>query len=449
MIAVNAGFEMLQQQMGEDYKNCFKDMRYIEFSAGAVPANKRRQLVEDLPNVRLHNTWGSTETGGGLFLEFSANKDKIESAGAAINDTEAAVLDNDGNIVPIGEYGRLALKGKALMLGYYQDPKLTEDALHGEWLWTNDMAKMDTDGYVYLNGRVDDIISVGGEKVAPADIEKIISMQPGVRECACCGVDDPKGILGQVPVVFMVADANGYDEKQIEEQIRRLGNGFMVPAAFIKLQELPRNYMGKIDRKAMKEIWKTSLKDESAEANQSGNDNFADKVLELITSRRSVRAFLEKPVERELIDKLLLAGRMAPSGHNMQTWRFTVLQSQDKIDNLKEVTEKVAAEKKSLFYGFQNPQALIIVSNDRRNADGAQDASAAIENILLMAHALGLGACWINALHHISDEPEIREVLNSYSIPTTHLVYGMVGIGYPQSVPKMPVKKENVINFIE
>lgn len=133
----------------------------------------------------------------------------------------------------------------------------------------------------------------------------------------------------------------------------------------------------------------------------------------------------------------------------MQTWQFTVLTAQSVICRLKERVEKVAAEKKTLCYGFLNPQAMILVSNDRRNPDGVQDSSAAIENILLMAHALGLGACWINALRQISDEPDIREILNQFSIPRTHLVYGMIGLGFSEHVPKMPVKKENIVKFIE
>ncbi|MCI9173360.1 MAG: AMP-binding protein [Lachnospiraceae bacterium] len=448
MAAVNAGFGMLQQQMGGRYREVFSRMRYIEFSAGAVPAEKRKQLAQDLPGVRLYNTWGSTETGGGLFLEFSARTDKIQSAGKAIHDIQIKIVGNQGEKLAEGEYGRLALKGSALMKGYFKDPELTEEALRQGWLFTNDLARMDKDGYVYLNGRADDLISVGGEKVAPADVERIVLEQPGVKECACCGVEDPKGVLGQVPVLFLVPEGGGYQEKQLEEQIRAQGSGFMVPAAYVKLQELPRNYMGKLDRGQLKAVWEKCTRENSSCKTENSSD-FSAKVLELIVSRRSVRAYQERPVEKELLDKLVLAGRMAPSGHNMQTWRFTVLTAQPAIARLKEIAEKVAAEKKTIIYGFLNPQAMILVSNDRRNPDGIQDSSAAIENILLMAHALGLGACWINVLRQISDEPEIRGILDQFEIPSTHLAYGLIGLGFPESTPEMPVKKENVVKFIE
>ncbi len=448
MATVNAGFEMLQQQMGGRYREVFSRMRYIEFGAGAVSAEKRKQLAQDLPGVRLYNTWGSTETGGGLFLEFSARTDKIQSAGKAIHDIQIKIVGSQGEKLAEGEYGRLALNGSALMKGYFKDPELTKETLRQGWLFTNDLARMDKDGYVYLNGRVDDLISVGGEKVAPADVERIVLEQPGVKECACCGVEDPKGVLGQVPVLFLVPEGGGYQEKQLEEQIRIQGSGFMVPAAYVKLQELPRNYMGKLDRGQLKAVWKEYAKENSSCKAENSSD-FSAKVLELIVSRRSIRAYQERPVEKELLDKLVLAGRMAPSGHNMQTWRFTVLTAQPAIARLKKIAEKVAAEKKTIIYGFLNPQAVILVSNDRRNPHSIQDSSAAIENILLMAHALGLGACWIDVLRQISDEPEIRGLLERFEIPSTHLVYGLIGLGFPESKPEMPVKKENVVKFIE
>lgn len=446
MAAVISGFEMLQQQMGETYISTFEKLKYIEFSAGPVSVMKRKQLIRDLPNVKLYNTWGSTETGGGLFLEFSATQDKIESAGKAINDIQLAVVDTDGKALRVGESGRLALSGSALMAGYFGEPGLTEETLHGEWLWTNDLAKLDEDGYVYLSGRVDDIISVGGEKVSPADVERIVSAQPGVKECACCGVDDPKGILGQVPVVFIVAAENGYDEKQIEGEVRKKGNGFMVPSAFVNLPELPRNYMGKVDRSKLKEIWNT--KNKPAQKEMDGND-FAASVLSLMVNRRSIRNFTEKQVEKNKIEDILLAGRYAPSGHNMQTWKFTVINEGAEIKRLKEVTKTVAERRTSSFYGFHNPSTLIIVSNNRKNILAKQDSSAAIENMLLMAHAHGLGACWLNSWISISDEPEIRALFDRYSIPKEHIVYGIVALGYAANPVKTPAKKENVVFYFD
>ena len=444
MVAVASGFQMLLEQMGDAYKSVFHTMKYIEFSAGAVPVTMRQKLVEDLPKVRLYNTWGSTETGGGLFLCFSEKKDKITSAGAAINDIVLGIADDDGKI-HVDSYnasGRLALQSNAMMLGYYKDEQLTKQTISGKWLYTNDSAFMDKDGYIYLNGRIDDLISVGGEKVAPSAVERIVMEYMEVTDCVCIGVDDPDGILGQVPILFVVSN-DKYQVKHLLEHIRIYGNNYMVPYSVVNIHEIPRNYMGKVDRKALYELW---LHDNERNKKTRG---FSDEVMELMLTRRSIRQFTDEPVDIEILKKLVHVAAMAPSGHNMQTWRFTVINNLGIIDRIKETTKKVAKEKKTLFYGFNNPSALIIVSNDRRNPDALQDSSAAIENILLLSHASNLGACWLNAWFTICDEPEIRAMMDEFKIPKTHIVHGIVGIGYPANTVKTPAKKENVAMFIE
>ena len=173
------------------------------------------------------------------------------------------------------------------------------------------------------------------------------------------------------------------------------------------------------------------------------------KFMNVIMTRRSIRAFTEQEIPREILERVLQAGRMAPTGHNAQTWRFTVLTDAGRIAHLRDTARRAASAKGTLFYGFNNPRALIIISNDRRNPDGIMDSSAAAENILLSAHVLGLGACWISALRFISDEPEIRELLNGLGIPETHTAYVTVGLGYSAGAVKVPVKKENVIFFAD
>lgn len=442
LVAVTSGFERIREQVGSEYVEFYKNLKYIEFSAGAVPADLRAKYIADLPDVRLYNTWGSTETGGALFIEFSSHKDKLDSAGHAINDIETYIVDDKGNYLPAGEFGRLAIKSSAVMKGYYKDDDLTSAFIHDGILYTNDLAKMDEDGFIYLNGRVDDIISVGGEKVSPVEIENIVSGLDSIKGVACIGVEDEK--LGQMPVLFVVSNGT-VDSRMIEERLRTFGNGYMIPKQIIQLPDLPRNYMGKLDRKELRKIY--SEKHEAGKEKE--NTSHADDFLNLITSRRSVRAFIEKPVEKEILDKILLAGRMAPSGHNQQTWRFTVLRNKDNINELKETTGVVAKRCNTSYYGWNNPQVLVIVSNDKRNFTGSQDSSAAIENMLLASHAFGLGSCWLNSLLHISDENEIRDLLTKYGIPSTHIVYGIVALGYYEGTVKTPVKKENCIHYYD
>ncbi|MCM1191187.1 MAG: AMP-binding protein [Butyrivibrio sp.] len=444
MVCVASGFEMIKQQIGKDYQKILSRLRYIEFSAGPVPKPLRKELCDSLPETTIYNTWGSTETGGALFLDVSHKQDKTWSAGAPINDIQIKIVDDSFQELPHDGHtvGRLALKGDMLLSGYYRNEKLSAEYMRDGWFITNDAVSIDEESYVRMRGRVDDIISVGGEKVAPADVERLVEEACGMPGCVCVGVTDPDGILGSVPVVF--AAGKFADQKKIEEYIRTKGNSFMVPRAFVTVPEIPRNYMGKIDRKALKQLWDERLLDRDKREEHADS---AALLLNLIKGRRSIRNFTDRVVEAEKLSDILEAGRYAPSGHNMQTWRFTVLTDSGEIQKLKNVIEPVAKEKGTPFYGFLNPRNAIIVSNDRRNNYGIQDCAAATENMLLMAHAHGLGAVWLNSCLYISDEPPIREQLRKYEIPDSHVVYGIIALGYYDDPVKIPAKKENIIFY--
>lgn len=187
--------------------------------------------------------------------------------------------------------------------------------------------------------------------------------------------------------------------------------------------------------------------------NESRRENrdqeFMNETVQTILSRRSVREFTDKPIPQALLDVIVQTGVYAPSGYNIQTWQFTVMQEQDQIQNLKEAMGRVAKEKRVYFYGFNNPVVMVLVSNDRRNADGIQDSSCAAQNIMLAAHSFGVGSVWINALMTICDEPEIRALLRGYGIPDTHIVWAAIAMGWPAQPGKLLAKKQDVIKYLE
>lgn len=108
----------------------------------------------------------------------------------------------------------------------------------------------------------------------------------------------------------------------------------------------------------------------------------------------------------------------------------------------------VAQEKGVYFYGQQNPNVLILVSNDRRNKDGVQDSSCAAENMMLAAQSYEIGSVWINALMTICDEPQIREMLDQYELPKNHIVWATLALGYPQVPGKLLAKKTTVVYWV-
>lgn len=172
-----------------------------------------------------------------------------------------------------------------------------------------------------------------------------------------------------------------------------------------------------------------------------------DKILENIITRRSVRSFQQKQINKEELEQIMKAAVYAPSGMNQQSWHFTVIQNKEKMKTLaKAMAKQLGKDEDS--YNFYKPDVLIMASNDRNNTNGLADCSCALQNIFLMSHELGIGSVWINQLKNICDEPEIRSILNSFEIPQQHIVWGMAALGYPVEESKDKKRKEGTIHYI-
>lgn len=442
-VSVPASLERLYRQMGSKFAETLGTLRYMEIGAGSLSYDMKKKLVRLLPNTRIINTWGSTETGGAIFLNVSEHPDKLTSLGRPVDGVKVKVIDSEGNesrATDINTAGRMALQGEMQMAGYFRLPEATADALVDGWLYTNDMVYTDDDGYVYMLGRADDIINVGGEKVSPIEVENIAAEYGQIQECACIGVTDPEGILGQVPILYYVLEAGeeALDRKELVRFLSRRMEAYKMPHEYVQIDELPRNRMKKLNRKKLYERWE-----------ENGDLNVWNPIVETILKRRSVRNFKEQHIPRALLEMIVKAGLQAPSGHNMQSWRFTVIRNHEKIEELKNLVTKVAAEKNISFYGMNNPDAVILVSNDRRNENGIQDSACAAENMMLAAQSYGIGSVWVNALKTLCDEPEIRALLSSFGVSPKQVVWSMLCLGYPAGETKPVARRTDVVRWVE
>ena len=445
MAAVPASMEIICGQMQDKFAEIVGRFRYIEIGAGSLTIEQRKRFAKQLPNTVIYNTWGSSETGGALFINVTENINdpvKVGAVGKPLPNVQVKVLDENGNEMKSDSthHGRMALKGDMQMAGYWNMEELTKETLKDGWLLTSDMVYLDEDGYVYMLGRADDIINVGGEKVSPIEVENTAGQYEHIKECACIGVEDPAGISGQVPVLLVVAKDSEYSEDELKTFMAQRLERYKLPAHYLPLQELPRNRMQKLDRKAMKLIW---------DKHQNGEGVLMNPVIQALLTRRSIRRFTDRPIPRDLLDMILQAGYYAPTGHNMQTWRFTVLTNPDRIAKLKEVTVKTAKENKVYCYGFENPQCIILISNDERNNNGCQDASCAAENIFLAAHSYGIGSTWLNALKTLRNVEPVKSFLDELNIPSNHVVWCMAALGYPTAEGAQLAKKKDVVHFVD
>ena len=228
-------------------------LRYISNTAAALPVDHIARLRELLPHVRIFSMYGLTECKRVSYLPPEELDRKPASVGKAMPNTEAWVVDDDGNPTAPGVVGELVVRGPHVMQGYWRRPEVTERMLKpgptpGERiLHTGDLFKCDEEGFLYFVGRKDDIIKSRGEKVAPREIENVLHALDGIGEAAVLGI--PDSILGQAIVAFVtLREGSTLTEKDVRRHCARHMEDFMVPQYVEIMDALPRSPAGKVDK---------------------------------------------------------------------------------------------------------------------------------------------------------------------------------------------------------
>ena len=192
--------------------------------------------------------------------------------------------------------------------------------------------------------------------------------------------------------------------------------------------------------------------------------------MEAILTRRSTRKMKPEIPPRELIEKILLAGKAAPSGHNNHTARFLVITSRKVLDDLAILVEKefaamnadedtyaslrhsIKKKKKGGYVFHYHGPVLIVVADQKGYGNAMADSACALENMMLAAHALGLGSCWINQLHWLDEDPAVRSCLEGLGLSKEETITGALIVGYAAEdlstrAPREP--KGNPVLWIE
>lgn len=159
--------------------------------------------------------------------------------------TTVSIRDGAGAPVPAGTSGELWVRGPHVCDGYWRRPDATAAAFTDGWFRTGDVGVQAPDGYLTLEGRRSDLIISGGFNIYPREIEELLGALPGVREAAVVGAPDP--VRGEVPVAYVVGDADVADEALLAAVRAELAS-FKVPRGVVRVDALPRNAMGKVQR---------------------------------------------------------------------------------------------------------------------------------------------------------------------------------------------------------
>ena len=238
-------------------------LQLITYGAAPMPYEVVRRAVDvfapDRANVGLMNSYGQTEATGSMTTlgpddhrlngtpeENDLKIQRLRSVGRAMTDIDVAILLPDGRQAPANEEGEICIRGDRVMRGYNKRDDDTESALHDGWLHTGDVGKIDDGGYLFITGRLKDMVIRGGENIAPAEIEQVLEDHPGVAEAAIIGVPDVE--WGEVCKAIMVPVAGGElpSEQELTEYVKSRLASYKAPAFYEWVEELPRNPMGKV-----------------------------------------------------------------------------------------------------------------------------------------------------------------------------------------------------------
>ena len=211
---------------------------FIETGAAAISLTDMKALCRLLPTTRLYNTYASTETGIISTYNYNDGKCVAGCLGRPMKHSRIIITDK----------GLIACEGKTLMTGYVGDPERTASVLRDGMVYTSDIGVIDADGMLQLKGREDDVINVGGFKVAPTEVEDAALSHPDVSDCVCIPVDHR--ITGKaLKLLVVMKDGKELKPKELARYLKSMLETYKIPLLYGKTDQVKRTFNGKIDRK--------------------------------------------------------------------------------------------------------------------------------------------------------------------------------------------------------
>ncbi|MFQ5867946.1 MAG: class I adenylate-forming enzyme family protein [bacterium] len=234
-------------QLNEFEKYDLSSLRSVALMGAYSTPGLVKELGEKLGLRRCCQGYGLTETSPLLTLESIDSNVPLGNIGKPLPGKEVKIVDEDGDEVPVGEVGEIVTRGSHIMKGYHNDPEATRERIKDGWLHTGDLARRDEDGYLYIVGRKQDRINVGGLIVYVSEVEDVLHRHPKIKEVAVVAAPDPK--RGErVRAVVVLKEGMEASEDEITGYCRERMANYKVPKEVEFRESLPKTRTGKIAR---------------------------------------------------------------------------------------------------------------------------------------------------------------------------------------------------------
>jgi long-chain acyl-CoA synthetase len=229
-------------------------MRTFIAGGDSVPVSTQERF-QAMFGIPLREGYGMTESLPSIFNP--ADAIRPGSLGKVVDGVEVRVADANGHEVPDGQTGEIAVRSPANCVGYWDDPQATAEALRDGWLYTGDLGRRDADGYFWFEGRKKEIIIHGGSNISPQEVEEAIYKHPSVLESAVIGMPDPA--YGEQVIAFVsLREGAVASEQELIAFARQQLADYKVPERILFLAELPKGITGKLQRRVLKQMVKTT-----------------------------------------------------------------------------------------------------------------------------------------------------------------------------------------------
>lgn len=220
------------------------------------PLEVMHRVVDEMHVSEITIAYGMTETSP---VSFQSSTDdslerRVSTVGRAQPHLEAKIVDADGQIVPRGVSGELCTRGYSIMLGYWDDPERTAEAIDAEgWMHTGDLATLDDEGYGNIVGRIKDMVIRGGENIYPREIEEFLYRHPDVSDVQVIGVPDPR--FGEELCAWIVLRQGAIlEEGAIQAFCRGHIAHYKIPRYIRFVEAFPTTVTGKVQKFAMRDV---------------------------------------------------------------------------------------------------------------------------------------------------------------------------------------------------
>ncbi|OHT20509.1 class I adenylate-forming enzyme family protein [Edaphosphingomonas haloaromaticamans] len=236
-------------------------LRALAYGGGKMPLPVIERAMALFPGVDFTNAYGLTETSSTICLldpeahRAAAQSDdpvvrrRLGSVGRPLPTVELAIRDEDGRLLGPGEAGLVFVRGDQVAGEYHGLGRQTDD---DGWFPTRDRGWVDEEGFLFLDGRADDVIVRGGENISPGEIEEVLVSHPAVAECAVVAMPDPEWGEGVAAAIVLASGAQAAEE-ELQALVRGRLRSSRVPQAIRFVDELPYNETGKLLRRVIRE----------------------------------------------------------------------------------------------------------------------------------------------------------------------------------------------------